>query len=87
MASFEFDAPGGRLSATLDQPDDAMAILLFAPLILEAINQPFYLDVLSRALIFAIAVISLNLILGFGGMVSLGHAAYIGAYQPSSSGE
>ena len=55
-----------------------LILLCFAPFILEAINQPFYLDVLSRALIFVIAVISLNLILGFGGMVSLGHAAYIG---------
>ncbi|MFT7675514.1 MAG: branched-chain amino acid transport system permease protein [Gammaproteobacteria bacterium] len=55
-----------------------LVILALAPFILEAINQPFYLDVLSRGLIFAIAVISLNLILGFGGMVSLGHAAYIG---------
>ena len=49
-----------------------------APFVLEWINQPFYLDVLSRALILGIAAISLNLILGYGGMVSLGHAAYIG---------
>ena len=57
------------------------AILLLlapAPFIFEWINQPFYLDLLSRALILAIAVVSLNLILGFGGMISLGHAAYIG---------
>ena len=57
------------------------AILLLlapAPLLFEWANQPFYLDLLSRALILAIAVVSLNLILGFGGMVSLGHAAYIG---------
>lgn len=49
-----------------------------APFFFDWIGQPFYLDLLSRALIFAIAAISLNLILGFGGMVSLGHAAYIG---------
>lgn len=55
-----------------------LLILAFAPMIFDWIDQPFYLDVLSRALILAIAVISLNLILGFGGMVSLGHAAYIG---------
>jgi len=53
-------------------------VLAFAPFIFEWIDQPFYLDLLSRALILSIAVISLNLILGFGGMVSLGHAAYIG---------
>ena len=53
-------------------------ILALAPFILEWANQPFYLDLLSRALILGIAAISLNLILGFGGMISLGHAAYIG---------
>ncbi len=55
-----------------------LLLLAIAPLILQAIEQPFYLDLLSRGLIFAIAVTSLNLILGYGGMVSLGHAAYIG---------
>jgi branched-chain amino acid transport system permease protein len=55
-----------------------LLILAPAPFIFEWINQPFYLDLLSRALILAIAVVSLNLILGFGGMISLGHAAYIG---------
>jgi len=55
-----------------------LLILAPAPFVFEWINQPFYLDLLSRALILAIAVVSLNLILGFGGMISLGHAAYIG---------
>jgi branched-chain amino acid transport system permease protein len=55
-----------------------LLVLAAAPFIFEWINQPFYLDLLSRALILGIAAVSLNLILGFGGMVSLGHAAYIG---------
>ena len=55
-----------------------LIFLAIAPLIFRWIDQPFYLDLLSRALILAIAAISLNLILGYGGMVSLGHAAYIG---------
>lgn len=55
-----------------------LVVLACAPFIFEWANQPFYLDLLSRALILGIAAISLNLILGFGGMVSLGHAAYIG---------
>jgi len=62
----------GRVYAAL------LLILAPAPFLFEWANQPFYLDLLSRALILAIAVVSLNLILGFGGMVSLGHAAYIG---------
>ncbi|MEZ5477749.1 MAG: branched-chain amino acid ABC transporter permease [Thiolinea sp.] len=55
-----------------------LLLLALAPFIFQLIDQPFYLDLLSRALILAIAALSLNLILGFGGMVSLGHAAYIG---------
>ncbi len=62
----------GRISAVI------LLLLAPAPFFFDWIGQPFYLDLLSRALIFAIAAISLNLILGFGGMVSLGHAAYIG---------
>jgi branched-chain amino acid transport system permease protein len=41
-------------------------------------GQPFYLDLLRRVMIFAIAATSLNLILGYGGLVSFGHAAYLG---------
>ena len=62
----------GRVYAAL------LLLLAVAPFLLLWMKQPFYLDLLSRGLIFAIAVVSLNLILGYGGMVSLGHAAYIG---------
>jgi branched-chain amino acid transport system permease protein len=41
-------------------------------------HEPFYLDLFRRIMIFAIAAVSLDLILGFGGMVSFGHAAYLG---------
>lgn len=44
----------------------------------QASGQEFYIGVASRILIFALAAVSLNLILGFGGMVSFGHAAYLG---------
>jgi branched-chain amino acid transport system permease protein len=50
--------------------------LALIPLILE--GQPFYIGVLSRAMILSIAALSLNLILGYGNMISFGHAAYIG---------
>jgi branched-chain amino acid transport system permease protein len=57
----------------------AVLVLLAAvPPLAQALGQPFYLDLLRRIMIFAIAAISLNLILGYGGMVSFGHAAYLG---------
>ncbi|HEX2888607.1 branched-chain amino acid ABC transporter permease [Vineibacter terrae] len=42
------------------------------------ISQKFALTLMTRVLILAIAAVSLNLILGYGGMVSFGHAVYIG---------
>jgi branched-chain amino acid transport system permease protein len=54
-----------------------VALVALPPAML-AIGQPFYLDLVRRMMIFAIAAISLNLILGYGGMVSFGHAAYLG---------
>jgi branched-chain amino acid transport system permease protein len=44
--------------------------------------NPYYVIVLSSALALAIACLSLNLLLGYTGMLSLGHALYfgVGAY-------
>jgi branched-chain amino acid transport system permease protein len=56
----------------------AIVVLIALPPVLVAIGQPFYLDLTRRIMILAIAAVSLNLILGYGGMVSFGHAAYIG---------
>ncbi len=41
-------------------------------------DHPFYIGLISRAMILSIAAISLNLLLGYGSMISFGHAAYIG---------
>lgn len=47
---------------------------LALPSALTAFGQEFYIGFATRVLIFALAASSLNLVLGFGGMVSLGHA-------------
>ncbi len=53
--------------------------LLVLPPALYAWGQAFYIGFATRILIFALAASSLNLVLGFGGMFSLGHAAFFGA--------
>jgi len=53
-------------------------LLATVPLFAALFGQPFYVDLFRRVMIFAIAALSLNLILGYGGMVSFGHAAYLG---------
>jgi branched-chain amino acid transport system permease protein len=58
------------------------ALLLLLPPLAGLADEPFMVSLGSRILIYAIAAVSLDLILGFGAMVSLGHAAFfgIGAY-------
>lgn len=48
------------------------------PLFAKAIGDPSLIGLAARVAIYAIAAASLNLILGYGGMVSFGHAAYFG---------
>ena len=52
--------------------------LALVPPIAGMLQQPFYVDLFRRTMIFAIAALSLDLILGYGGLVSFGHAAYLG---------
>jgi branched-chain amino acid transport system permease protein len=55
-----------------------LAFLLCLPLYTGLTGNLFLLSVFTRIVILAIAAVSLNLIMGYGGMVSFGHAAYIG---------
>ena len=52
--------------------------LLLLPLYAQFANDRFLLTLFTRIVILAMAAVSLNLILGFGGMMSFGHAAYLG---------
>ena len=62
----------------------AVPLLLFGALVLlPFIAQPFYTAFVARIIIYAIAATGLNLALGYGGMISFGHALFfgIGAYS------
>lgn len=68
---------------TLLSPSVAFAVVLFAafaavPFIATAIEQPFWISFFARILIYAIAASALNLALGYGGLVSFGHALFMG---------
>jgi branched-chain amino acid transport system permease protein len=56
-----------------------LALACLFPLVLYWLGQDFYLRFATRILIYAMAAASLNLVLGYGGMVSFGHAAFFGA--------
>jgi branched-chain amino acid transport system permease protein len=55
-----------------------LVILALVPIYARLTGDPFVMTLFTRVLIMALAALSLNLIMGFGGMVSFGHAAYLG---------
>ena len=55
-----------------------LAALALLPFYAASAGDPFLLTLATRTLVFAIAALSLNLILGYGGLVSFGHALYLG---------
>src|SRR5436305_410919 len=56
----------------------ALAALALVPAVATVADAPFYIGLFARIMVFAIAARSLDLILGYGGLVSFGHAAYLG---------
>lgn len=60
-----------------------LVLLAFVPLGAQASGESFWVAFFARIVIYAIAATALNLALGFGGLVSLGHALFlgIGAYS------
>src|SRR5437762_11870203 len=56
----------------------ALAALALVPAVATVAEAPFYIGMFARIIVFAIAAVSLDLILGYGGMVRFGHAAYLG---------
>jgi branched-chain amino acid transport system permease protein len=55
----------------------ALAVVVLAAL-LPLIAGEYYINLASQIIIFAVFAASINLLLGYGGLASLGHAAYLG---------
>ncbi len=51
---------------------------MLLPFVAEAIDESYVISSMTRVLIFAMAAVSLDLIVGYGAMVSFGHAAFVG---------
>ncbi|WP_419840874.1 branched-chain amino acid ABC transporter permease [Candidatus Poriferisodalis sp.] len=52
----------------------AVALAILVPLVL----QPFEIGKMNRALVYVVAVLAVNLVVGFNGMLALGHSAFMG---------
>jgi branched-chain amino acid transport system permease protein len=55
-----------------------LAGLAVVPFIASALGEPFWIAFFARVVIYAIAASALNLALGYGGLVSFGHALFLG---------
>ena len=60
----------------------AIAAAIVFPIAATALDQSFYIGFATRIMIYVIVVSSLNLLVGYAGLISFGHAAYfgVGAY-------
>ena len=56
----------------------AIATALMLLLVMPYLLPPYYLGLATKMMIFALFAMSLDLLLGYTGMASLGHAAYFG---------
>ncbi|MDF3836911.1 branched-chain amino acid ABC transporter permease [Cupriavidus basilensis] len=55
-----------------------LAVLALVPMGAEATNTPYAINLATRFLIYGLAAVSLDLILGYGALVSFGHAMFFG---------
>ncbi|MCB5364436.1 branched-chain amino acid ABC transporter permease [Pusillimonas sp. CC-YST705] len=53
-------------------------VLAAIPFVAQVVDEPFYVTFFARVLIYALAACALNIVLGFAGLVSFGHAMFIG---------
>ena len=72
-----------RVRLSLGDPRFAIIVggligLIVLPWIAYEADDTFLISFVAKMMVFAIAAATLDLILGYGGMVSFGHAAYIG---------
>ncbi|MBM9594871.1 branched-chain amino acid ABC transporter permease [Roseitranquillus sediminis] len=78
MTAAAVQAPARRWSREA-RVNTALSLgLLAVPLLAMAAGEPFWVTLATRAAILALAGVGLNLALGYGGLVSFGHAAFFG---------
>ncbi len=71
-------APSPRFSTARWLPAAIVAAFIVLPIYALLSDNAFMLAILSRIVVLGIAAVALNLVLGYGGMVSFGHALFLG---------
>src|SRR5262249_36883208 len=64
-----------RVMSAVTAPRAATAVALVLLIALPTwIGNPYYINISSQILLFAVFALALNILIGYGGLVSLGHA-------------
>jgi branched-chain amino acid transport system permease protein len=73
-------APAAQRSAPAGVIAPALIFVALAavPLVASVGAHTYVLDLVSRIMIFAIAAVALDVLIGYGGLISFGHAAFVG---------
>ena len=73
-------APAAQRRAPIDVIAPVVIFITLAAVPLVAFDgaQSYVLDLVSRIMIFAIAAVALDVLIGYGGLISFGHAAFVG---------
>jgi branched-chain amino acid transport system permease protein len=78
MSATPITPSGLRFSPRVAVNAALLVILALVPVYASFTGDIFVMTLFTRIIILAMAALSLNLIMGYGGMVSFGHAAYLG---------
>lgn len=76
-AGLALNAPGQAMRRFM-VPLTVFALLALVPVFAMGDSKSFILGLVTRIMIIGLAAMSLDLLIGFGAMISFGHAAYIG---------
>jgi branched-chain amino acid transport system permease protein len=59
-------------------PTVIFAVLALLPVAAALAGQQYLIDLATRVVVFAVAAVALDFLVGYGGMISFGHAGFIG---------
>jgi branched-chain amino acid transport system permease protein len=82
MNGITLAAPGTKAAPAVRR-DIVLAALMFAafailPAVAALTSRQYLIDVGARMMVFAVAAVALDLLVGYAGLISFGHAAFIG---------
>ena len=79
MTDVALDAPSEPVRRAVERPRPIpLAVLAAAVLAIPQIVPGVYMNVVSRAAVYGIMALSMNVLVGYAGQASLGHAAFLG---------